>query len=104
MASGVPSTLIDYHVEVLKSLADPVRLAILTRIALGDEVACTDLVNEARVSASTVSYHVKILKAAGLVTVRKDGRNYYYTLRSETLWTLSAYVNGLAFQDPDKLA
>lgn len=76
-----------------KALSDPVRMDLLMRISAVDEISCTDIVREANVSASTVSYHVKILKAAGFVAVRKDGRNYHYTVRSETLKELAGLLN-----------
>jgi ArsR family transcriptional regulator, arsenate/arsenite/antimonite-responsive transcriptional repressor len=72
-------------VDVFKAMSDPVRLELFTRIVEVPEMSCTQLVNEANVSASTVSYHVKHLKAADLVVVRKQGRNYYYTARFEAL-------------------
>lgn len=82
--------------DVFKALSDPVRMDLLTRIAAVDEVSCTDLVEEAHVTASTVSYHVKILKAAELVAVRKEGRNYHYTVRPEALIELATMLNLLA--------
>ena len=79
-----PAAIADM-VEVFKAMSDPVRLELFTRIVDVPEMSCTQLVKEAEVSASTVSYHVKILKTAGLVAVRKQGRNYHYTARSEAL-------------------
>jgi ArsR family transcriptional regulator, arsenate/arsenite/antimonite-responsive transcriptional repressor len=86
---------LDEQVEILKALADPVRLDLLRRIAAVDEMACTDLVEEAHVSASTVSYHVKSLRTAGLVQVRKEGRNFHYTYRPEAARALAAALNSL---------
>ena len=37
------------------------------------------------VSKPTISYHTKILQQAGLLSVRKEGRNYFYALRREGL-------------------
>ena len=37
------------------------------------------------VSKSTISYHIKALKTVGLLTVRKDGRWYHYTLQRDRL-------------------
>lgn len=68
-------------VDLFKVLADPVRLDLYRRIIAVPEMSCTRLVDDADVSASTVSYHVKLLKTVGLVAVRKQGRNYFYTGR-----------------------
>lgn len=73
--------LVAQSVELFKVLSDPVRLDLYQRIIAVPEMSCTQLVDHAEVSASTVSYHVKLLKAAGLVAVRKQGRNYFYTAR-----------------------
>lgn len=86
---------LDEQVEILKALADPVRLDLLRRIAAVDEMACTDLVDESHVSASTVSYHVKTLRTAGLVQVRKEGRNFHYTYRPAAARALAAALNSL---------
>lgn len=84
---------LDELVDVLKALADPVRLDLLRRIAAVSEIACTDLVEDSHVSASTVSYHVKALRTVGLIQVRKDGRNFHYTYRPEVTRALSAELN-----------
>ena len=71
--------------EVFKALGDPVRWSIVAQIAAVDELPCADLEQTLPVSKSTISYHTKILQQAGLLAVRKEGRNYYYTLRREVL-------------------
>lgn len=71
--------------EVFKALGDPVRWSIVAQIAAVDELPCADLEQTLPVSKSTISYHTKILQQAGLLSVRKEGRNYYYTLRREVL-------------------
>lgn len=83
-------------VELFKALSDPVRLDLFTRIVGASEMSCTKLVEEAEVGASTVSYHVKTLKAAGLVAVRKAGRNYHYTARPDAIATLRELFDDLS--------
>ncbi|GAA4866714.1 metalloregulator ArsR/SmtB family transcription factor [Saccharopolyspora cebuensis] len=82
--------------DVFKALSDPVRMDLFLRIATADEISCTEIVADADVSASTVSYHVKILKTAGLVAVRKQGRNYHYTARPAALIELADLLTGIA--------
>ena len=86
--------------DVFKALSDPVRLDLLVRIAAVNEISCTDLVADADVTASTVSYHVKILKAAELVAVRKQGRNYHYAAKPAALIEIAALLNLLATTKP----
>jgi DNA-binding transcriptional ArsR family regulator len=71
--------------EVFKALGDPVRWSIIKQIAAVDELPCADLEQTLPVSKPTISYHTKILQQAGLLSVRKEGRNYFYTLRREVL-------------------
>ena len=83
-------------VALFKALADPVRLDLLIRIIDVPEMSCTQLVNDAEVSASTVSYHMKLLKAAGLIGVRKEGRNFFYAARADALGHLQDLFAELA--------
>jgi DNA-binding transcriptional ArsR family regulator len=71
--------------EVFKALADPVRWSIVTQMAAVDELPCLALEDTLPVSKPTISYHTKILHHAGLISVRKEGRNYFYTLRRDVL-------------------
>jgi len=71
--------------EVFKALGDPVRWSIIAQIAAVDELPCAELERTLPVSKPTISYHTKILQQAGLLSVRKEGRNYFYTLQRDVL-------------------
>jgi DNA-binding transcriptional ArsR family regulator len=71
--------------EVFKALGDPVRWSIVAQIAAVDELPCAELEQTLPVSKPTISYHTKILQQAGLLSVRKEGRNYFYTLQRDAL-------------------
>ncbi len=80
----------EIYVEIFAALQEPLRLRILTLIASAleepeGEYACTSLEAKLPVTKSTISYHVKILRKAGLISVRKEGRYYRYTAREEVL-------------------
>jgi DNA-binding transcriptional ArsR family regulator len=82
--------------EVFKALSDPIRWNIIQQVAQEDEYACSLLEETLPVSKPTISYHTKILTQAGLIEVRKRGRNYFYSLRRDVLrelidelWTLA---------------
>jgi DNA-binding transcriptional ArsR family regulator len=74
--------------EIFKALSDPVRWSIVMQMAAVDELACVTLEDTLTVSKPTISYHTKILYHAGLISVRKSGRNYYYSLRRDVLHEL----------------
>ena len=57
------------------------------QMAAVDELACLTLEDTLTVFQPTI-YHTKILYHAGLISVRKSGRNYYYSLRRDVLHKL----------------
>jgi DNA-binding transcriptional ArsR family regulator len=81
---------------IFKALGDPVRWSIICQAADVDELGCSVLEDTLNVSKPTISYHTKILVQAGLLSVRKEGRNFYYTLRREVLRALVDDVWSLA--------
>ena len=92
--------------EACKALADPVRWAFLTRASGVDQVACQEL-DSLPVSKPTISYHLKILSQAGLISVRRAGRNSYYSLEREALhqvvdalWALAPTPRPLVSGEP----
>src|ERR1700734_296153 len=74
--------------DLFSALRDPIRWSIIAQAARVDELACITLEDTLPVSKPTISYHTKILQNAGLISTRKAGRNYYYTLRRDVLTEL----------------
>lgn len=66
--------------ELLGMLADPVRSRILFALSAADELCVGDLALALEVTEDQVSYAVKMLRLAGLVAFRKDGRMVFYRL------------------------
>jgi ArsR family transcriptional regulator len=66
------------------ALSDETRLEIIERLIGGERCVCelTDIMDAAQ---SRLSFHLKTLKDAGLVTDRREGRWVYYTLNRDTL-------------------
>lgn len=68
-----------------KALADETRQRIMGLLCCR-ELCVSDLVAKlGDVSQPTVSHHLQILKWAGLVEARRDGKQVYYTLRQEAV-------------------
>ncbi len=65
---------------LLGLLADPVRSRILFALVAAGELCVGDLALVLEVTEDQVSYAVKMLRLAGLVSFRKDGRVVYYRL------------------------
>ena len=64
------------------ALSDPIRIEVLRLLAHGERCVC-DLTAELDVAQSRLSWHLKTLKDAGLVSDRREGRWSYYTLERE---------------------
>jgi len=78
------------HGAVLTALADPTRRAIFERLAL-EPRAVGELAAELPVSRPAVSQHLKVLKAAGLVSDHAAGTRRVYAVDPEGLAALRQY-------------
>jgi ArsR family transcriptional regulator, arsenate/arsenite/antimonite-responsive transcriptional repressor len=85
----------DRATRLFHALSDRTRLSILRRLRLGERCVC-DLTDALDAAQSRLSFHLRVLKDAGLVTDRKDGRWMYYTLNVETLAEVGELVDSLA--------
>lgn len=70
---------------IFRSLADPTRRALFERLCREGEVTVGALTEKAGVSQPVVSRHLGVLKAAGLVRGRPDGRQTHYSARLSAL-------------------
>jgi DNA-binding transcriptional ArsR family regulator len=68
---------------VLHALSDPARLEIVRHLEHDGECTCGMI--ELDVSRATLSHHFKVLREAGVVRSRPDGRKRYLSLRREDL-------------------
>src|SRR5688572_23120954 len=69
-------------VELFHALSDETRLAIVQRLRAGERCVC-DLTDLLEAAQSRLSFHMKVLKDAGLVTDRRQGRWIHYSLNTE---------------------
>lgn len=71
--------MLDRLAEVFKVFGDPTRVKILT--ALNEHEMCVcDIAVLLNMTISAISHQLRILRQAGLVKFRKDGRSNYYSL------------------------
>jgi DNA-binding transcriptional ArsR family regulator len=68
---------------LLSLLADPVRLRLLYTLDLVEELCVGDLALALGATEDAVGYGLRLLRTAGLVQTRKDGRVVYYRLVDE---------------------
>lgn len=88
----------DSVAPLLKALADPVRLRLMSLVASheGGEACVCDLNDAFALSQPTISHHLKVLHEAGLLDREKRGVWVYYKARTEALQNLAALIGGQA--------
>jgi DNA-binding transcriptional ArsR family regulator len=77
---------------VLDALGDPTRRRLL-RLLRDGERTVADLTGALPVTQSAVSQHLRVLREAGLVADRPDGRRRYYRVERDGLAAVRAYVD-----------
>jgi DNA-binding transcriptional ArsR family regulator len=70
---------------IMRTVGDPVRLAIVRLVADGREHSCGDLQAALNIPASTGSYHLRLLREAGVARTRAEGTKRLISLHSEDL-------------------
>ncbi len=89
MVAGTFST--KKAVALFHALSDETRLTLLDRLKDGEQCVCelTDAMNAAQ---SRLSFHLKVLKDAGLVEDRREGRWMYYSISAQAIEELEVLV------------
>jgi ArsR family transcriptional regulator len=75
---------VERAVSLFHALSDATRLGILEMLRDGERCVC-ELQDELDAAQSRLSFHLRVLKDAGLVTDRKEGRWMYYTIAPDAL-------------------
>ncbi len=88
--------------RVARALGDETRLRILERLSAGERCVC-ELTGALAAGQSRLSFHLRVLGEAGLVTARREGRWMYYALNSQPLAAHAALVERLAAPAPATL-
>lgn len=81
--------------RMFKALGDPVRLRLLSLVAshAGGEACVCDISGSFELSQPTISHHLKVLRAAGLVDCERRGTWVYYRVLPSALVQLSAVLS-----------
>jgi DNA-binding transcriptional ArsR family regulator len=87
--------------ELAKALSHPARISILKLLAKRNTCICGEIVDELPLAQSTVSQHLKELKACGLVQGEIDGPKSCYCINWDTLKDLQDLL-GTLFQGMER--
>lgn len=80
--------------ESFKALSDPTRREIITLLKSG-AMSAGDIVEHFSMTGATISHHLAILKQAGLVTDKKEGKYIYYELNLSVVEEIMSWLSGL---------
>jgi ArsR family transcriptional regulator, arsenate/arsenite/antimonite-responsive transcriptional repressor len=83
--------------QLLKALADPIRLQVIAALGDGERCVC-ELTEQLDLGQSRLSFHLKVLKESGLLADRQEGRWIYYSLQPAAIAQLAAWLAALAPQ------
>ena len=81
-------------VRLFHALSDETRLEIVRLLSHGERCVC-ELQNVLEAAQSRLSFHLKTLKDAGLVSDRRDGRWIYYALNRDALDQIAEFASGV---------
>ncbi|MBB4038688.1 DNA-binding transcriptional ArsR family regulator [Microvirga flocculans] len=84
------------HEILFRALADPTRRAIFERLCQDGDQTVAALTARAKVSQPAVSKHLGVLKQAGLVRDRHEGRQTHYTAQPGALAPLVDWTSRMA--------
>lgn len=76
------------------ALSDETRLEIVAMLSHGERCVC-ELQSALDAAQSRLSFHLKTLKDAGLVSDRREGRWVYYTLNREILDQIAGFAHAV---------
>lgn len=91
MSPATTHTRTERVLSLLQALADEKRLAVVERLRKGEHCVC-DLQDVVGASQSLLSHHLRVLREAGLVSGRKDGRWVHYSLVPEALAEVEEFL------------
>jgi ArsR family transcriptional regulator len=98
MASSI-TTNVSKAARYFHALSDETRLRIIEQLQEGEQCVC-DMTDRFRTGQSRLSFHLKVLKEAGLINDRPEGRWVYYSLNDEAVEELQEIVNWLRTRSP----
>src|SRR5579863_7351220 len=75
-------------VRALRALGDPTRFRMVQEVAAGGELCCGQVAERFDVTQPTISHHLKVLFAAGVLSVRSQGKHRYISVNRPLLSSL----------------
>ena len=90
LITATQAAQVETSLALLSAAADPVRWTVLRHLAQNGTSCVCDLQDRVPVASNLLSYHLKVLRDAGLVTTARRGRWIDYTLAGDAAKRLAA--------------
>ena len=87
------SEQLQYSVELMRALAHPLRLKILEFIDQNERINVNKIYNTLKLEQSITSQHLRILRLAGVVNSKKEGKYIFYDINYNVLYKAERAVN-----------
>ncbi len=87
------SDKLNYSCNLMRALAHPLRLKILEFIDQKGETSVNKIYHKLQIEQSITSQHLKILRLAGVVDGKRDGKKVFYTINYQVVMKASKALN-----------
>jgi DNA-binding transcriptional ArsR family regulator len=88
MKTHFSNTFLEDSTETLRSIAHPIRLAIVDLLFNNGEMTVTDIYSQLQIEQAIASHHLRILKSKSVVNVTRDGKNSLYSLAKKEYYEI----------------
>lgn len=83
--SGLDIVKLEDAASKLRSLAHPMRIAIISLLEDRQKMNVTEIYEQLKIEQASASHHLNILKNKGILDARRDGKNTYYSLKQQSI-------------------
>ncbi len=83
--SGLDITQLENSANRLKSIAHPMRIAILELLRDREKLSVTEIYSYLKIEQAVASNHLNILKEKGVLSSRRDGKKIFYSVKEKSL-------------------
>ena len=82
----IRADVINDAAEMLKAIANPLRINIIYALFIKSEMSVSDIQEELNIEQSLLSHNLRLMKDRGILVARKRGKNCYYSLKHKKLY------------------
>ena len=84
----IRADVINEAAEMMKAIANPLRINIIHTLFINNEMSVTDIQEELQIEQSLLSHNLRLMKDRGILVARKRGKNCYYSLKHKKLYKI----------------